>query len=337
MEIRYNFTKMTLVEFEMWLQHQRVARNIKTIQQHHTWRPGYPNFTMNHFNLQKNMQNYHVANNGWMDIAQHFTTFPDGTIMTGRSLEQTPVGIFGQNAGAICIENMGNFDQGQDVMSNEQKNTIVKMTALLCSKFNIPATTLGIVYHHWFNLITGERNDGTRNNKTCPGSNFFGGNKVSDCENHFLPLVRQLLNGSVISSEIQQPLKYVIVTINSGLNIRQEPAARSKKVRNREEAKLGAVLRVYEERNGWYKISASQSHWVAGRYTVDAYKATVNVGRLNVRSGPGITYPKLRSLVQGEVVFCTKETHGWCSLGIQDDWVSKRFLTFELKVALPTV
>ena len=282
------------------------------------------------------MQHFHVATNGWIDIAQHFTTYPDGTIMTGRSLEQTPVGIYGQNSSAVCIENIGNFDKGQDVMSAEQKESVAKMTALLCSKFNIPVDPVGIVYHHWYDLVTGERNNGTRNNKSCPGSNFFGGNKVSDCEQHFLPLVRQAMNGSGLSSEREQLIKYVIVTAASGLNIRQEPSARARKAVGREAARLGAVLRVYEERNGWYRISGSQPHWVAGRYTVDAQKATVNTGRLNVRTGPGVNYPKLRSLMEGETVFCTKEQDSWCSLGIQDEWVSKKYLRFGLNSLLPT-
>lgn len=328
METKYNFTKMSLAEFGPWLQRQRVARNIQTIQQHHTWKPYYLTFKRNHFDLQTGMRNFHVGNNGWIDIAQHFTIFPDGSIMTGRTLEQTPVGIFGRNSGAICLEHLGNFDHGADAMSSEQKETIIRITALLCSKFNIPVNNFGIVYHHWFDLATGSRNGGTFNNKSCPGTNFFGGNKESDCEQNFLPLVRQAMNDLVINPGPANILKYVIVTAISGLNIRQEPTGRSKKAENRKPAEMGAVLRVFEERNGWYKISESQSHWIAGRFTIVAKRATVKANRLNIRSGPGIKYLKSGELVQGESIYCTQETGRWCRLGIEDNWVSKHFLSF---------
>jgi len=65
------------------------------------------------------MKNYHLSKS-FSDIAQHFTTFPDGTILTGRSLEKTPAGISGFNSNAICIENLGNFDSGADVITNLQ-------------------------------------------------------------------------------------------------------------------------------------------------------------------------------------------------------------------------
>ena len=64
------------------------------------------------------MKAYHVTYNGWNDIGQHFTIFPDGLILTGRSLEKSPACIYGQNANAICIENLGNFDLGGDQMRN---------------------------------------------------------------------------------------------------------------------------------------------------------------------------------------------------------------------------
>jgi len=194
MTSKLGFTKLSISEFEQWIANLKVAKTILYIQQHHTWNPSYISFKNdNHFELQLAMKNYHVNNHGWMDIGQHFTTFPDGSILTGRSLEQTPACIFGFNANAICIENLGNFDLGKDTMTAAHKETIVRMTAALCKKFNIPVNSQKIVYHHWFNLSTGERNNGTKNNKTCPGTNFFGGNKVADCEKNFLPLVEGVL------------------------------------------------------------------------------------------------------------------------------------------------
>ena len=58
-------------------------------------------------------------------IAQHFTIFPNGKIVTGRSLANTTaIGIRGWNYNKICIEIYGNFDHGQDVMTNEQKQAV---------------------------------------------------------------------------------------------------------------------------------------------------------------------------------------------------------------------
>lgn len=126
------------------------------------------------------------------DIGQHFTTFQDGSILTGRTLENDPAGIYGFNLNSICIENLGNFDKDRDVMSQSQKNTIVRLTAALCLKFSISVNSDRLVYHYWFDKISGKRNKGwPGSSKDCPGTNFFGGNTVKDCEENFLPLVSQ--------------------------------------------------------------------------------------------------------------------------------------------------
>lgn len=326
METKHGFTKMTVAEFESWLANLRVARTILKVQQHHTYIPSYAHFNgSNHFEKQLGMKQSHM-NNGWSDIGQHFTIFPDGIVMTGRSLEQTPACIYGQNTNSICIENLGYFDLGQDVMRNEQKHAIVTVTAALCKRFNIPVTTNGIVYHHWFDLSTGARNNGTRNNKTCPGTNFFGGNKAEDCEAHLLPLVKAAVSGE-IKTDNSAVLKYAVVTADF-LNVRNSPSASSAKTTSREPALFGAVLRVYEEKDGWLKISGSQQHWVSGSYTREVEFATVNANTLNVRSGPGTNFPKTASLRKGEQVFTVSEENGWCRISMEDKWVKKSYLVF---------
>ncbi|MEO6681667.1 MAG: peptidoglycan recognition family protein [Ginsengibacter sp.] len=233
METKYGFTKMSVAEFESWIQSSRVARTILFIQQHHTYSPDYHLCKdHNHFELQKVMKNYHVFTNGWMDMGQHFTIFPDGEIVTGRSLELTPACIYGNNSHSVCIENVGNFDAGGDVMTPKQEEAILRVTAALCKKFNIPVNTSRIVYHHWFNLSTGERNDGTKNNKSCPGTKFFGGNKVEDCQLNFLPRVKALID-VVIDPEITGLVKYVQVTA-SALSVRSRPDGSSDRVNDRD-------------------------------------------------------------------------------------------------------
>ncbi|MGM9478366.1 N-acetylmuramoyl-L-alanine amidase [Pedobacter sp. GSP4] len=300
------FTKFNISEIEEWIANLRVAKTILYIQQHHTWNPSYISFhNNNHFELQLAMKNYHVSHNGWMDIGQHFTTFPDGSILTGRSLEQSPACIYGFNANAICIENLGNFDLGKDTMTAAQQETVVRLTAALCKKFNFTINSDRIVYHHWFNLLTGERNNGAKNNKSCPGTNFFGGNKVAECEENFLPLIADALN-AVVPLTVIPVLKYVCVIV-SILNIRADASAKSKKVKGREAAVSGAILRVYEIKNGWYRISSSANDWVNASYTKDVKRYSVNADVLNVRSGPGTAYPKVASLSKNQEVFVPKK------------------------------
>lgn len=320
---------MNLREFGNWIKDLRVSRTIVKIQQHHTYIPSYIHFTgSNHFERQKAMKDHHVNNNGWADIGQHFTIFPDGSILTGRNIEKSPACITGQNANAVCIENLGNFDAGGDVMTPEQKQSIIAITALLCARFNIPVSTDFIVYHHWFNLSTGVRNNGTGNNKSCPGTNFFGGNKVADCQNIFLPLVSYEMT-DVIKTSTSDILKYVSVNTNT-LNVRIRPDASSSKAPERATVQLGAILRVYEEKGGWLKISNSDSRWVSARYTTDVQRATVKATTLNVRTGPGAAYPQTGSLPKGEVIFIIEIRGNWCKIALEDKWVSKQYLEIAL-------
>jgi hypothetical protein len=183
------------IEFDNWLNQQNIKRTIKTIQIHHTWSPNYSHFkSNNHFQLVESMKKYHTTSAGMNDIAQQISTYPDGKIMVCRSFEKNPAGIKGQNTGAICIENIGNFDINGDTMTDKHKSCIIGITASMCKKFNLTPNTDTIVYHHWFDLTSGRRNNGTYNNKTCPGTNFFGGNKVNNAANNFIPLVAKEIN-----------------------------------------------------------------------------------------------------------------------------------------------
>lgn len=326
MEKQFGFTKYTLSEFKNWLSQLKVARTIIKIQQHHTYNPSYIHFNNNnHFALQQAMKSYHVNHNGWRDIGQHFTIFPDGTILTGRSLEFSPACIYGQNANAICIENLGNFDANGDTMTALQKESIVAVTALLCQQFNLPIDTNRIVYHHWFNLSDGTRNNGTKNTKSCPGTQFFGGNKVSDCEANLLPLIRSKISQDAIKEDTSAVLKHVMVSATQ-LNIRVAPHSRAKKVNDREPAQFGAVLRVYKIENNWYKISNSSEHWVYGRYTKEVTKAEVIARVLNLRSGPSVSYPKIGRFTKGETVFISEIKGDWCKVSLEAKWVHQNYL-----------
>lgn len=329
METNYGFTRMTFSEFEIWLSKLRVARTIMKIQQHHTYIPSYIHFTgFNHLERQLAMKNFHVNQNGWAAIGQHFTIFPDGEIVTGRNLEKSPACILNQNANALCIENFGNFDSGGDLMTSMQRDTIIAVTAALCKKFNLPPNSNTIVYHHWFRLDNGVRNNGAGYNKTCPGTNFFGGNKVADFETNFAPLVRSKLTGNDIKSDSTAVLKYVCVSADD-LNIRILPTSSSAKAKDRSAIKLGSILRVYQEQNNWLKISNSAQNWVSARYTFEVKRATVLASNLNVRTGPGGIFPKNSNVQKDEEVFIYAEKDGWCKIGSGERWVSKKYLKFD--------
>ncbi len=183
----------SIKEFNSWLQSAKTYRKIKYIQLHHTWSPGYKDFTgKNHQSLLTGMRNAHLQR-GFIDIAQNITIFPDGKIAVCRNFNQEPAGIFGHNKYALCIECVGCFDDKKDIMTDPQKQAIVECVTALCKHFEIaPSVDPGketIYYHHWFDLKTGKRTNGAGNVKTCPGDNFFGGNSVEACEKYFIPEV----------------------------------------------------------------------------------------------------------------------------------------------------
>jgi hypothetical protein len=183
------FILFAVDEFASWLSALQVSRVIKLIQNHHTFIPSYGDFSgSNHFDRLRAMETAHLAR-GFTEIAQNLTTFPDRTVASCRALDTAPAGIKGANSNGVCIENLGDFDLGHDNMNAAHRDCIISVNALLCQKFALTPSANTIVYHHWYDLTTGKRTNGTGNTKTCPGTSFFGGNTVSAAENSFIPLI----------------------------------------------------------------------------------------------------------------------------------------------------
>ena len=181
-------------EAESYLNEHMPKRSIKLVQLHHTWSPEYKHFDgKNHFTRQASMRESHLAR-GFSDIAQHFTVFPDGLIVTGRSLEQNPAGIVGANKGAICIENFGNFDARQDKMTAEQADAIITLTAVLCKVFGLKPET-AVTYHAWWTAKGQALGDyhPAKSAKTCPGTAFFGGNTRDAFLKNLLPRIKDAM------------------------------------------------------------------------------------------------------------------------------------------------
>lgn len=207
MQTTEHFLIMTREEFRPWLQKQAINRAISRLQVHHTWSPAYKDIKPGgELDRLKSMRNFHMNTNGWKEIGQNITTFPSGliAISRGRDLNQIPAGIAGANTGAICIENLGNFDSGGDTLSDEHKATIVHLYAALAEKLRLPIDAEHLPYHAWYTskgAWIGDYERG-RSAKTCPGTNFFGaGNTRKAAEGSFLPAVRaeyaRMTTGSV--------------------------------------------------------------------------------------------------------------------------------------------
>lgn len=215
MHANNNFIVMDRDEFRLWLQQQTITRSITRLQVHHTWSPAYKDFKDgDEFKRLEAMRNYHLSQ-GWNAIGQNITTFPNGKIgiSLGRNLNMTPAGIKGANTGALCIENLGNFNIGGDTMTTAHRDTIVHLYAALAEKLHLPIDTSHIVYHAWY-TPDGDRlsdYDPKRSSKTCPGTAFFGGNTVTAATQHFLPLVQAELNRlkgvtTAVTNEEDQPM-----------------------------------------------------------------------------------------------------------------------------------
>lgn len=245
-------------EFRKWLDDTDINRDIKVVQNHHTYKPDYKSFKKNYYALLTSMEKYHLKR-GFSDIAQNLTIFPDGLIAVCRSFEKDPAGIKGANVGAICIENVGNFDS--DIMKEEQKNAILNSNALLCKRFNIIPSINTIVYHHWFDLSSGLRTNGTGITKTCPGMNFFGGNTVEDASKNFIPEIKKKLD-SLIDLKGNYNVKTGVVTA-SVLNCRENSSIKSAIIGK---LKKDTIVNIYGEKSSWYLISNKSSQWVSKKY-----------------------------------------------------------------------
>ena len=273
---KYGFTKMTPNEFKTWI-HKQGNYKYTGIQIHHTWKPDYSNFFKadgsheDELTRQNNTKHFHVNTNGWADIAQHFTIFPNGTIVTGRKLSNTTaIGIKGWNSNKICIEMYGNFDKGHDVMTKEQREAVIVVYGELCKKFKITPSTSTLRCHAWFTSSGGYLGDynSTKSAKTCPGTNFMGfGNSKSAIQNNFIPLIKNYINGVEAKPVDNVSTACGVYKVNSPdgvLNVRKGPGASyevSCVVKN------GEAFTITKINNNWGYLK-SGAGWINLKYTV---------------------------------------------------------------------
>lgn len=126
---------------------------------HHTWKPDHSNFKGdNHIQMQQGMKNYHVNTNGWSDIGQHISVFPDGKIVTGRPFGTTPASIKGWNTNAFAMETIGNFDIGHDKLEGKQLETVLRLLKYFLENYG----QTSIKFHR----------EGPGVTKSCPGTSL---------------------------------------------------------------------------------------------------------------------------------------------------------------------
>ena len=149
-------------------------------------------------------------------------------------------------------------------MKPEQQAAVIGLTAALAKAFAVPLDTNHVLYHHWYDLDTGRRTDGTGNTKTCPGSAFFGGNRVADCQANFLPLVSARL-GQLANVPAPKPVEALTggeVTADS-LNVRKGPSAKDGVLYS---LACGVSVACYETKGSWWRIHPSKQQWVNAKY-----------------------------------------------------------------------
>jgi hypothetical protein len=154
-----------------YIQESKLTRPITQIHIHNTFKPNHDDFTgNNHLKLQSNMRDYHVNANKWRDIGQHFTLFPDGRFVTGRSLDIDPASILGWNEGAICLEMLGDFS-GRDPFQGIQAESAFRIVAAIVKCFGLP-----------WNAVKFHRDNPDSGNKTCPGTSIDKDWFITECK-----------------------------------------------------------------------------------------------------------------------------------------------------------
>lgn len=155
-------------------------------------------------------------NNGWTCIGYHFYVRKDGSIYRGRQEDKVGAHAYGSNSTSIGICAEGNFET--DIMSAEQKNSIIELVGYLKDKYGITK----VLRHKDVNATA------------CPGKNYPFDEIVSGKETT-VPITQKQELGDI--GKIQQ-------TLNSryGLNIAVDDVAGN-------ETKKAVVIGLQKELN----------------------------------------------------------------------------------------
>lgn len=156
----HEFQGWSLDGFVAALQAFPWRRRIWRVDMHHTFRPDRARWReIGSAACQEGMRRFHVEDCGFVEIAQHISIMPDGSIWSGRDWNRTPASVgFGMNRGVFMFEAVGNFDQGCDQLDGAQLDSVVRVIRAVQLRFGLPAESL--LFHR----------EVPQTEKTCPGT-----------------------------------------------------------------------------------------------------------------------------------------------------------------------
>ncbi len=109
------------------------------------------------------IQNQHMNDQGWSDIAYHYGIGKNGTIMEGRLFQYLS---YASNTSPTYVDNNGiqvlmhgNFHVGNHFMNTSQRSKLIDLLSWLCYQYNISPSN-----------IIGHRDNGA---SACPGDQIY--------------------------------------------------------------------------------------------------------------------------------------------------------------------
>lgn len=215
-----SFRQFTVEEIIEYIFSYEFKRKIHEIHFHHTWKPTKKDYLMaeEKEKVIVSMWRYHTEVRGWVDIGQHFSVAPDGTIWDGRDLNINPASIKGRNKGAIAIEHIGNFDE--EILEGEQlKASISLISALINRIFELQGEKPIITFHREFS------------SKTCPGINIQQGDVIEMVSKNSNMLFNDVLSDNPYYKIIEQAKNLGVIKGDSNGNFRpKDPLTREEGV-----------------------------------------------------------------------------------------------------------
>ena len=197
---------MTTDELILYMKTYSWRRRPTELHTHCTGKPRYADFNgSNHIRLQENMKRFHVKTNGWQDIGQHLTVFPDGLWVLGRDFNMNPASIEGRNSLGFAVEMLGYFDKDYDKITNEQLTAITRLWAYLCVKFNLDPKK-AVVFHREY----------SKKGKTCPGTAIvktpFVNLVIKQMEDYDVKKIKGFLDGKEVTAVLINNESYIKAT-----------------------------------------------------------------------------------------------------------------------------
>ena len=152
----YKFNVMTIDEFKAWLYTKEITRPVRSIHNYHTIMPHYARFSgNNHLQILREVEENQTFENGYDEIAQHITVFPDSKIAICRDINKIPGGFNGSMQFSIRVEYIMNPVNGDCPITDNLVDYNIWLNALLCMKLNINPSAFIITNHAPAELVSG--------------------------------------------------------------------------------------------------------------------------------------------------------------------------------------